>query len=265
MPPKREWWMEEVATTWEECSRCVGYTPLLPTIAALLQERIDYAAGPTKMPSSSERRRIGYEVTVFDSTSAPKVSIDRYIMRLVSIARCSPSTWVTMWQFIGRLEDAGIVVSALRVHRMILAATVVATKLNDDSGRSNRTYSYFGGVPLRELNKLERATLALIDWDTLCTPADWAAEINSLARYGGELRLLALTQMKEPILFPNTYWPFADQAAQPWTPEDDAADAQCGNADAHYCTPRGERSSAFTAVPPRPAVELAPPAQEVQG
>lgn len=70
---------------------------------------------------------------------------------------CSPSTFVYALILIDRVLEyqPGFVLHTQNVHRILLAANVVAAKYLDDFFYKNSFYANVGGVPLRLLNELE--------------------------------------------------------------------------------------------------------------
>merc|ERR1719434_215620 len=56
------------------------------------------------------------------------------------------------------------------VHRVFLASLVAAAKYHEDLVYSNSHYAKAGGVHLREVNRLERVLLAVIDFDLRVEP-----------------------------------------------------------------------------------------------
>lgn len=70
---------------------------------------------------------------------------------------CSPSTFIYALILIDRVLEynPGFVLHSQNVHRILLAANVVAAKYLDDFFYKNSFYANVGGVPLRLLNELE--------------------------------------------------------------------------------------------------------------
>eukprot|EP01062_Namystynia_karyoxenos_P056967 TRINITY_DN47913_c0_g1_i1.p1 TRINITY_DN47913_c0_g1~~TRINITY_DN47913_c0_g1_i1.p1 ORF type:complete len:296 (+),score=77.54 TRINITY_DN47913_c0_g1_i1:95-889(+) len=195
---------------WAPCAELKSYTPLLPVIAELLAEKMR-SSGPTVLPTSPQRAQMGYKLTVFDSSVMPGLPIEQYIIHLTQHSRGSPCMWIAMWTLICRIEEVGgVAFTPLRAHRMLLAAALVASKITDDYGRSNRTYSTLGGVQLPEMNSLEQAVLQNVDWRTNCSAADWEASVGTLVSAGRNRNLLNCRPIDRHVLFPATFYvPFA--------------------------------------------------------
>ena len=56
------------------------------------------------------------------------------------------------------------VLSSLTCHRFVIASVAVASKCLCDAFCSNSVYAKVGGIPVAELNVLEREFLRMIDW-----------------------------------------------------------------------------------------------------
>lgn len=136
---------------------------------------------PSGVPNSSAKRRRNVEetkqaATVFDSSAIPPISIDKYLMRLCATFRCSDATFIAALIVVDRLleYDGGRLPLTMRnVHRVFLASLVVATKYHEDLVYSNSHYAKAGGVQLKEVNRLERALLAALDFDLKIEPEQY--------------------------------------------------------------------------------------------
>lgn len=56
------------------------------------------------------------------------------------------------------------VLSSLTCHRFVISSIAVSSKCLCDAFHSNSVYAKVGGIPLAELNVLEREFLRMIDW-----------------------------------------------------------------------------------------------------
>jgi len=59
--------------------------------------------------------------------------------------------------------------SSLTCHRFIIASITVCSKGLCDTFCTNSLYARVGGIPISELNVLEREFLSMIDWRLTCT------------------------------------------------------------------------------------------------
>jgi len=126
-------------------------------------------------------------VMVFDSSTVPPISLEKYLARLNSTFRCSEATFIAALVLVDRLleYDGGHVpLTMLNVHRVYLASLVVACKYHEDLVYSNAHYAKAGGVHLKEVNRLERVLLAALDFDLRVSPEEYRV-------YEATLRALA--------------------------------------------------------------------------
>jgi len=62
-----------------------------------------------------------------------------------------------------------LVINSLIVHRVVLCIVLLTSKFYNDIYYQNRYIAEEGGVPLQELNLLERHFLETIDWELTVT------------------------------------------------------------------------------------------------
>merc|ERR1719174_2168278 len=88
---------------------------------------------------------------------------------------CSDECHVLSLVYIERIlvRNPGFVLDVLNVHRLLLAATVVAAKFQDDDVYSNRYYARVGGIKTTELAALEAEFLGMIGWAVNVQPEDY--------------------------------------------------------------------------------------------
>lgn len=107
-------------------------------------------------------------LTVFDTLNDVKISLTDYLTRW---NRYSDSGIIPMLMAVIYMirfsNKTGVIITNTNVHRLSLAALVIATKFLHDDIYTNRNYGDIGGVPTKELNILERHFLVGIDWDLL--------------------------------------------------------------------------------------------------
>ncbi|PIL34177.1 hypothetical protein GSI_03888 [Ganoderma sinense ZZ0214-1] len=61
------------------------------------------------------------------------------------------------------------VLSSLTCHRFVITSICVSSKCLCDAFHSNSVYAKVGGIPVTELNVLEREFLRMINWNLTCT------------------------------------------------------------------------------------------------
>ena len=82
-------------------------------------------------------------MTPFDSVYIPAISIKAYLERISVYGNCSISSLVLAVIYIYRIMSAKsqFIVTASRMHRILLASVLCATKFNDDEFYDNKYYA----------------------------------------------------------------------------------------------------------------------------
>lgn len=152
--------------------------------------------------------------TPFHGVAPPGVGVGAYVERLGEYGGVAPETWVlavvylsrsTRWGVDGRrvggaappasLSGAGpeppplhrlpaaapeVPLNGLTVHRLVLAALVLAAKTHEDAHLSNGGWAVVGGVGVAELNGLELGLLAGLGYATAVRAAEYEAARRAL-------------------------------------------------------------------------------------
>jgi len=102
-------------------------------------------------------------VTVFeaDPQHPPQISIEDYLSRWSHHSGAGAEAMVLALIYVQR---SGIALNTLTVHRLLLAALVLAAKYRNDEFYTNTFYGVVGGVSVEEVNRLEVALLEKVDW-----------------------------------------------------------------------------------------------------
>ena len=105
--------------------------------------------------------------TPFDSKVVPSISMIKYLERINFYSKCSPPCFIYALIYIDRilLNNPHFELSPKNIHRIVLAAIILAIKYIDDLYLDNYTYSKIGGVSLDEFNSLESNILELLNYD----------------------------------------------------------------------------------------------------
>ena len=99
----------------------------------------------------------------FTCENIPSISIKDYFLRLSKHAKVNESTIILIVIYIDRICNMNhFILTYYNIHKLILAAFILAIKYNEDNYYSMVYYSKIGGVPVAELNKLEFEYLILI-------------------------------------------------------------------------------------------------------
>ncbi|KAH3745520.1 cyclin, N-terminal domain protein [Pelomyxa schiedti] len=133
-----------------------------PPVALLLSTLVSYTAN---MHSSRLNHR--RHETCFEGRCLPPISLEDYLSRIETHANCSKETFITALVYVDRVIqlNPGFRVTSANVHRLILACILIALKVQEDLFYTNKFYSAIGGVPLPELNMLERRLLNLLNFE----------------------------------------------------------------------------------------------------
>lgn len=105
-----------------------------------------------------------HSLTFFDADRAepPQISLVDYLGRWEEYSETSEDVMTIALIYINRSQ---IPVTYLNVHRLVLAALILAAKWRDDLFFSNAFYAVVGGVSLPEANRLECALLCTLEWE----------------------------------------------------------------------------------------------------
>ena len=116
--------------------------------------------------------------TMFQSATLPGISIVDYVARLQKYAKFKAHDFVVALLYVKRmmLSHPQIRFTDLTVHRMLIAVLLVATKMFRDIHFSNRYYAKVGGMTTRELARLERCTLGLLDFKLYVSTEEFESE-----------------------------------------------------------------------------------------
>lgn len=106
------------------------------------------------------------ERTHFDAAYAPPISLRLYIERLGAYFGCSQECFVLSLVFLDRLVKGSdnFAVSSANIHRVLVTALLIATKMQDDETCSNAYYAQVGGLAMNELNMLEAKMLEMMHY-----------------------------------------------------------------------------------------------------
>ncbi|KAI0356211.1 cyclin-domain-containing protein [Trametes cingulata] len=110
-------------------------------------------------------------LTRFHSRTPPGISILEYLRRIVRFTKAERSCLLITLHYIDQISARMpvFVLSSLTCHRFVIASIAVSSKCLCDTFCSNSVYAKVGGIPVGELNVLEREFLRMIDWQLTCT------------------------------------------------------------------------------------------------
>eukprot|EP01059_Diplonema_ambulator_P037122 TRINITY_DN9641_c0_g1_i1.p1 TRINITY_DN9641_c0_g1~~TRINITY_DN9641_c0_g1_i1.p1 ORF type:complete len:218 (+),score=34.83 TRINITY_DN9641_c0_g1_i1:475-1128(+) len=102
------------------------------------------------------------EPTLFDALEAPEIPVGKYLAWLYKGFMCSEECLGLAVMY---MRKSGVRVTACSVHRLLLGCLVLAVKNRDDVYYSDSHYARVGGVELREVSRIVRELLRLLDWE----------------------------------------------------------------------------------------------------
>lgn len=109
----------------------------------------------------------------FRAARIPPVAIRDYGARILQYgeideAAITPLVHCYLERFLSHVTFREL--HALNIHRLMLTATLVATKFYQDEFYNNQHWARIGGISMKELNKLERYFLRTIKWNLSVPP-----------------------------------------------------------------------------------------------
>lgn len=138
-----------------------------------------YATGVEKMITRILSPRISR--TVYDSKNISSLSLYDYITRWTRYTECGSVPVLMAVIYIDRFcIKTRTEISMTNLHRLALAALLVATKYADDYCFSNKYYARIGGVSPEELNILEEKFLGDVGWNLFVSNIEMLTYIKAL-------------------------------------------------------------------------------------
>lgn len=116
--------------------------------------------------------------TIFHSQIKPLIMIGDYVTHLRKYGKFSANEFVVALIYVRRITSSHPLIdfASLSVHRLLVSALLVATKMYKDNHLSNRYYAKVGGLVTRELDRLERCILELLDFRLYVSAEEFETE-----------------------------------------------------------------------------------------
>ncbi|KAH8108047.1 cyclin-domain-containing protein [Cristinia sonorae] len=135
----------------------------IPHPAGDMMERL--LAHNDKIPLSPEA------LTRFHSRSAPSITVLDYLRRIVKFTNVEKTCLLITLHYIDQVcsRTPTFTLSSLTCHRFVITSIALSSKALCDVMCPNTLYAKVGGIPVGELNMLEREFLRMIDWRLTCT------------------------------------------------------------------------------------------------
>ncbi|KAL4073840.1 cyclin-domain-containing protein [Scleroderma yunnanense] len=110
-------------------------------------------------------------LTRFHSRAIPSISVLDYLRRIIKFTKVETTCLLLTLHYVDQIcaRTPLFTLSSLTCHRFIIASITVCSKGLCDTFCTNSLYARVGGIPVSELNVLEREFLRMIDWRLTCT------------------------------------------------------------------------------------------------
>ncbi len=127
----------------------------------------------------------------------PAISIPGYVDRIQLYTRCSDCCYILGFIYIDRVlqKNHSFQIRLSNVHRLLLAAIVVAIKFYDDTYYDNWFYAQVGGISLQEFNLLERKLLSLLSFDLHVYPEQYSLYLAQISTKAAQLNAAFIEPM----------------------------------------------------------------------
>ncbi|CAD7955861.1 unnamed protein product [Amoebophrya sp. A120] len=187
-------------------------------------ETHDPKHGIYRRPKYCEDKRLN----MFYLTSPTSMPLSEYFARFHNYFDASAESYVIAYIYLDRLRASLTSVDPpgkhrshrlnnANIYRFWLAAITLASKYWDDRFNSNKRYALIGGVPLKELNKLEWAFFSLLDFNICVSVPEFQhykraflkMDTNEAAALQALHRVEGLQPLDFPALDPGTDSRFA--------------------------------------------------------
>ena len=121
---------------------------------------------------------------IFSADRIPQIPIYDYLMRIQSYVLMDRSTLIISLIFIDKIcETAEITLTYYNIHRILLAAVILAIKYNEDSFYDNKYYSEVGGVKVKELKLIEYNFLVSVNFNLFVSNEDYENYCQYIENY----------------------------------------------------------------------------------
>jgi hypothetical protein len=124
------------------------------------------------------------QIELNKSFEEPKISITKYIRRLIKHANPEPSTLILAVIYFDRICNNGkINLCYSNVYKLILISLVLAIKYNEEYFESNEFYGKVGGLTIKSINKLEIYTLKVLKFNLYVKEEIYETYVNQFSAF----------------------------------------------------------------------------------
>ena len=101
----------------------------------------------------------------FTSYNKPSLSVKDYLIRIATYSEAEDSTMILSLIYIDRISEiSSVILTPYNVHRLMFVSLLTAIKYNEDVCFGFSFYANVAGVPVKELRKLERDFIDLLQF-----------------------------------------------------------------------------------------------------
>ena len=149
--------MSSISTSNSDSSSTLGVNETINIISNILTEIID--------DNSSLKEDNLLEYSIFDCKVKPKITIKKYLERILKHTGIENSTLICSFILLDRLVACSqIALTSKNIHQILLSSITIALKVNEDHIYTDNFYAKIGGISLSELNELEAELLQITDY-----------------------------------------------------------------------------------------------------
>eukprot|EP00826_Nyctotherus_ovalis_P065807 TRINITY_DN9687_c0_g8_i1.p1 TRINITY_DN9687_c0_g8~~TRINITY_DN9687_c0_g8_i1.p1 ORF type:complete len:199 (-),score=41.71 TRINITY_DN9687_c0_g8_i1:162-758(-) len=143
-------------------------------------------------------------LTCFDFCELPNITFQDYLARVRKYIKCSDSCFILAFIYIDRVlqNNKFIILSNRNIHRLFLAAFVLAIKYWDDVHSRNIVYAKVGCVTLSELNVLVGCMLSMLDYRVHVSPQVYLQYADELLMHSLKMDEQAMNEVSSEGLKP---------------------------------------------------------------
>ena len=124
------------------------------------------------------------QIELNKSFEEPKISITKYIRRLIKHSNPEPSTLILAVIYFDRICNNGkINLCYSNVYKLILISLVLAIKYNEEYFESNEFYGKVGGLKIKSINKLEIHALKVLNFNLYVKEEIYETYVNQFSAF----------------------------------------------------------------------------------
>ena len=124
------------------------------------------------------------QIELNKSFEEPKISIAKYIRRIIKHSNPEPSTLILAVIYFDRICNNGkINLCYSNVYKLILISLVLAIKYNEEYFESNEFYGKVGGLKIKSINKLEIHALKVLNFNLYVKEEIYETYVNQFSAF----------------------------------------------------------------------------------